>query len=253
VKFEEEKLIEFFKKPQTSVIEIPPDKKDIVFKHAERGTVYTSKQTSAGDIYKFENDDFYVCWQVKYGKSRSFGPVQWCIEVKKAILHKCDDHIKFVLVIVAQKLASFFSDPKKIGSENVEFIKDGDKCLAVQFNPGYKMHVDRKTKRTPEGRKETTQKGKSNTTKKRKVEESQKFSEYEVPKGVQVIVLFNAGTKQLLGNPIGNFLDDPIDTAVTCALDEFLPDPMFMDEPITIESNEESDMEFSDDEDRFKG
>jgi len=64
-----------------------------------------------------------------------------------------------------------------------------------------------------------------------------------------VIVLYDAGTKQLLGNPIGNFLNDrlnALDTAVTCALDEYLPDPIFM-EPITTESNEEEcDMEEDD-------
>jgi len=65
-----------------------------------------------------------------------------------------------------------------------------------------------------------------------------------------VIVLLDAGTKQLLGKPIGNFLDDPnnaFDTAVTCALDEYLPDPIFMNETIIME-REESGMEISDDE-----
>jgi len=164
VNFDEERLIEFFLKPQTSVIEFPEDKKDIVFKHAERGIVYTSKQTSAGDIYKFENDNLYISWQVKSGKSKPFGPAKWCDEVSKAILHKCDDHITFVLVIVAQSRGTFFNEEnlKKGEYENIEFINDGNECLAVQFNPGFIMHVDRKSRvSTPKKKNQTSQKGKT--------------------------------------------------------------------------------------------
>jgi len=105
-------------------------------------------------------------------------------------------------------------------------IKDDDgNRLAVQFNPGYIMHVSRKT--TVE-RKETSQKGINTKRKsKKRREESQKLSEYEVPEGVQVIVLFDAGTKQLLGKPISNYLDQPdeeLDTAVKCVEDDQLPD-----------------------------
>jgi len=51
-----------------------------------------------------------------------------------------------------------------------------------------------------------------------------------------VIVLFDAGTKQLLGKPIGNYLDQPdeaLDTAVKCVEDDQLPDEIL--KPITNE------------------
>jgi len=169
VKYDENNLKRFFKNHQRNVIKVPSDQKEQVFIHAKRGTIYTSKQTS--DIYKFENENFYISWQAKFGNTRPFGPANWCEEVQKAILHNPCKDIKFVLVIVAQTLAAFFTRLETSG-RNFILIKDDDgKRLAVQFNPGYIMHVSRKTTRE---RKETSQKGRNTKRKSKKKEERRK-------------------------------------------------------------------------------
>jgi len=184
---------------------------------AERGTIYTSKQTSASDVYKFEKDNLYISWQVKYGVTKPFGKAKWEEEVTKAILHNCTDantNIKLVLVITAQKLASFFTTLET--SDNCEVITDGDKRLAVQFNPGYVMQISHKTW----------------------------TSEYTVPNGVQVVVLFNDGLIELLGKPIFNFMqptENVLDTAVMCCQDLPLPDPIFT--PIITENEDDKEMD----------
>jgi len=134
------------------VIEVNPRHKPILLRNAKPGVIYTSKQTSAGDIYKFEMTESglvaqYISWQVKYGRSRGFGLPALKAEVEKAILHdRTDVDIQFVFVIVAQRLTKYFLDKLKEEKEKEEekfcnIISSNHKDLAFQFNPGYVMKI----------------------------------------------------------------------------------------------------------------
>jgi len=133
-------IAEFFNKETNDVIEVNPPHKPIVLKNAKPGVIYTSKQTSAGNIYKFEQ--LYMSWQVKYGVSKAFGTPASKAEVEKAILHDSTNaDIQFVIVIVAQKLTKFFSDKMRKEEKFCNIIRCNHKDLAIQFNPGYVMKI----------------------------------------------------------------------------------------------------------------
>jgi len=232
-----------------------------VLKNAKPGVIYTSKQTSAGDIYKFETAKLYMSWQVKYGVSKAFGVPALKVEVEKAILHNSTDaDIQFVIVIVAQKLAKFFLAKMKSEEEEkfCNIIRSNSKYLAIQFNPGYVMKIVHKRKKSnqPPPKKAKVEPPKKTGQKKGKTTKpDSKITKWPIPNNVQVVVLFEDGIYELLGQPIYQYLleKDVLDTAVLNAMDLPFPDPIMSRERLPAVQDEEHEVseEYEEDEDNM--
>jgi len=227
----EEKLDQFFNTDTTTVIEVHPSLKSSVLKRIENGVIYTSKQTSAGDIYQFENE-LYISFQVKCGKTRAFGPAAFKTEVEKAILHNTTENYNFVLVFVVERLASFFDSPERQNEQNcATIINNEKKPLAIQFFPGYEMSIKRKRKviinETPSKKKKTQ------TTTERKEKWVSYIETWRIPESVQTVLLFEEGFRVLLGEPIKNFIfsGNVMDKALAHSLNLPLPDPVLLNQP----------------------
>jgi len=174
-----EYITNFFKEKSNKVIEVNESNKSMVYELALRGVIYTSKQTSAGDVYKFEDGNMYISWQIKSGFTRKFGPSSFCDEVNKAILHDLSNtNIKFVLVFVVQQLSDYFTRTDRCNEPNcIEIISKDNQKLGIQFNPGYIMKIQRKSKSgdntQPKKRKLVTEK-KDDKMKDKKIKDKEK-------------------------------------------------------------------------------